>query len=98
MRKFEITLTYKTRTVKSISFKHAIIKQKKVLDVELEDENCISPEQFCDNVLIVNERPDIVRMNIKENNSANKQPLYWLTEHLGRIYFYNGIPIVFHRN
>ncbi|MBT8378461.1 MAG: hypothetical protein KJN64_04460 [Ignavibacteria bacterium] len=98
MRKFEVTLTFKPRSVESVSVRNVFIKQQKVLDVELDDESCISPEQFCDNVLKVNERTDIVRMNIKENFSANKHPLHWLSEHFGRIYFYNGIPIVFHRN
>jgi hypothetical protein len=98
MRKFEVILTYKLRSLKSRSVKDVLIKQKKVLDIELDDENCISPEQFCDSVINVNERPDVVKMNIKEDHSFNKQPLYWLTEQFGRIYFYNGIPIVFHRN
>ncbi len=98
MRKFEVTLTYKPRSVKSISVSNVIIKQKKVLDVELDDENCISPELFCDSIINADERPDIVRMNIKEDQSINTKPLYWLNEQFGRIYFYNGIPIVFHRN
>jgi hypothetical protein len=98
MRKFEVILTYKLRSLKSRSVKDVLIKQKKVLDIELDDENCISPEQFCDSVINVNERPDVVKMNIKEDHSFNKQPLYWLTEQFGRIYLYNGIPIVFHRN
>jgi hypothetical protein len=98
MRRFEVTLTYKLRSVKSLSLKDVIIKHQRVLDVELDDESCVSPEQFCDSVIKVNERSDIVRMNIKEDHSINKKPLYWLDEQLGRIYFYNGIPIVFHRN
>jgi hypothetical protein len=98
MRKFEVTLTYKPRTVNAVSVKDLIIKRQKVLDVELDDENCISPEQFCDSVINVKERPNIVRMNIKEDHSINKKPLYWLNEQFGRIYLYNGIPIVFHRN
>jgi len=98
MRKFEVTLTYKLRTIKSVSIKDVIIKHQKVLDVELDDESCISPEQFCNSIIKVDERPDIVRMNIKEDHSLNKTPLYWISEQFGRIYFYNGIPIVFHRN
>jgi hypothetical protein len=98
MRKFEVKLTYKSRTVKSVSVTEVLIKQQKVLDVELDDKSCISPEQFCDNVLNVKERPDIVRINIKEEHSLNKQPLYWINQHFGRIYLYNGIPIIFYRN
>ena len=98
MRKFEVILTYKMKSLNYRSVKDVLIKQKKVLDIELDDENCISPEQFCDSVINVNERPDIVRMNIKEDHSINKKPLYWLNEQFGRIYLYNGIPIVFHRN
>jgi hypothetical protein len=98
MRKFEVILTYKPRKVNQVAVKDVIIKQQKVLDVELDDENCVSPEQFCDKVINLNERPDIVRMNIKEDYKLNQKPLYWLNEHFGRIYFYNGIPIVFHRN
>ena len=98
MRKFEVTLTYKLRSLKSVSIKDVIIKHQRVLDVELDDERCISPERFCNSIIKIDERPDIVRMNIKEDHSFNKIPLYWLSEQSGRIYFYNGIPIVFHRN
>lgn len=98
MRKFEVTLTYKIRSVKSFSLKDVIIKHQRVVDIELDDDSCVSPEQFCDNVINVNERPDIVRINIREDHSFNKKPLSWLSEQFGRIYFYNGIPIIFHRN
>jgi hypothetical protein len=98
MRKFEVTLTYKSRTVKSVSVKNVMIKQQKVVDVELDDEYCTSPEQFCDSVISISERPEVVRINIKEENLLDQKPLHWVGEQFGRIYFYNGIPIVYNRN
>lgn len=98
MRKFEVTFTYKPRRIILIPFQEVFIKQQKVVDVELEDEQCNSPEEFCNVVVMQPERSDVVRINIKERFMGDEKPLSWIAELFGRIYFYNGIPIVLHRN
>lgn len=98
MRKFEIILTFKPRHVKSITLKEAIIKQQRIFNIELEDDGCISPEQFCNNVINPEERAEIARINITENMNSGYKPLNWLIELAGRLYLFNGVPLVFHRN
>jgi hypothetical protein len=98
MRKFEVTFTYKPRKIILIPFREVFIKQQKIVDIELKDEQCISPEEFCSSIVASPERNNVVRINIKERTQGNEKPLLWITELFGRIYFYNGIPIVLHRN
>jgi len=98
MRKFEVILTFKQRTDKSFTENDEISKRQKIIDVELDDADCISPELFCDNVINRRDRNDIVRINIIENRNDNSKPLSWLYEYRGRLYISNGVPIIFNRN
>jgi hypothetical protein len=98
MRKFEVTLTYKPRKVYLVPYREVFIKLQKVLDVELDDCYCSSPEEFCDSVLLNKDRARIVRLIVKERYSGDEFPLHWIHEHWGRIYFYNGIPLIPSRN
>ena len=98
MRNFEVTLTYKASIINQICARNIIINRQKILDVELDDSHCLSPEEFCDSVIKLQERPNVVRINVKEKNKANEYPLNWISENLGRIYLYNGIPLVLNKN
>jgi hypothetical protein len=98
MRSFEVTLTYKPLLVNQIISKSIMINKQKILEVELDEAVCNSPEEFCDAVINIQERPDVIRINIVEKYKSAVRPLYWLAENYGRIYFYNGIPIVLSRN
>ncbi|MGB5531006.1 MAG: hypothetical protein WBQ32_13645 [Ignavibacteriaceae bacterium] len=98
MRNFEVTLTYKVSQICHICTRNIIINRQKILDVELDDSHCLSPEEFCDSVINLQERPNVVRVNVKEKNKGNEKPLNWINEHLGRIYLYNGIPLVLNKN
>lgn len=99
MRRFEVTLTYKSNDISLISSKRIFVKQQKFLDdVNLDDSQCYSPEEFCKSIISEYERPDVVRINIKEKFDCNEQPVNWITENMGRIYFYNGVPLVLNRN
>ena len=98
MRNFEVTLTYKASIINQICAQNIIINRQKILDVELDDSHCLSPEEFCDSVIKLQERPNVVRINVKEKNKANEYPLNWISENLGRIYLYNGIPLILNKN
>ena len=98
MRNFEVTLTYKASIINQICARNIVINRQKILDVELDDSHCLSPEEFCDSVIELQERPNVVRINVKEKNKANEYPLNWISENLGRIYLYNGIPLVLNKN
>ncbi len=98
MRKFEVILTFKQRTDNSLTESDNISKRQKIIDVELDDADCISPELFWHNVINRVDRNDIVRINIVENRDTKRKPLNWLNEHKGRLYVSHGIPIIFNRN
>lgn len=98
MRNFEVTLTYKTLLINQFLTKNIFINKQKILEVELDDSHCISPEEFCNSVITVQERPDVVRINVVEKYKPTEKPLYWITENFGRIYFHNGIPLVLNKN
>jgi len=98
MRNFEVTVTFKVSLFNQIPSRNIIINHQKFLDVELDDSHCLSPEEFCDSVITLQERPNVVRINVKEKNKGNEKPLNWINENLGRIYLYNGIPLVLNRN
>lgn len=98
MRNFEVTLTYKSSLINQICTQNIIINRQKILEVELDDSHCLSPEEFCDSVITLKERPNVVRINVKEKNNENEHPLNWISENLGRIYLYNGIPLVLNKN
>jgi len=98
MRNFEVTLTYKSLNINHFLVKNIFINKQKILEVELDDSHCLSPEQFCDSVITVQERPEVVRINVVERNKPAEKPLYWITENFGRIYFHNGIPLVLNKN
>ena len=98
MRNFEVTLTYKSLNINQLFAKSIFINRQKVLEVELDDNRCTSPEEFCDAVIKVNERPNVIRINVVEKYKSSDKPLYWLTENYGRIYFHNGIPLILNKN
>lgn len=98
MRNFEVTLTYKALIINQILTKNIHINKQKIIEVELDDARCISPEEFCDAIITIQERPDVVRVNIVEKYKSTEKPLYWITENFGRIYLYNGIPLVLNKN
>lgn len=98
MRNFEVTLTYKVLPIAPIYLRNIKISHQKVLDVELDDLHCLTPEAFCNAVINLQERPEVVRINVKEIKSGNSQPLNWISENFGRIYLYNGIPLILHKN
>jgi hypothetical protein len=98
MRNFEVTLTYKGLMINQLLKKNIYINKQKILEIELDDSNCISPEEFCDAVINIQERPDIVRINVVEKNKTSIRPLNWIAENFGRIYFHNGIPLVLNKN
>ena len=98
MRNFEVTLTYKVLPIARIYLRNIKISHQKVLDVELDDANCLTPEDFCNAVINLQERPEVVRINVKEKDSGNSKPLNWISENFGRIYLYNGIPLILHKN
>jgi len=78
--------------------KNIFIHKQKIVEVELDDSHCISPEEFCDSVITIQERPDVVRINVVEKYKPSEKPLNWVTENYGRIYFHNGIPLVLNKN
>ena len=98
MRNFEVTLTYKSLMINQLFTKNIFINKQKILDVELDDSHCISPEEFCDSIITIQERPNVVRINVVEKYKPTEKPLYWITENFGRIYFHNGIPLVLNKN
>ncbi len=98
MRNFEITLTYKSLNINHFLAKNIFINKQKILEVELEESNCISPEEFCDAVITIQERPEVVRINVIEKNKTTVKPLNWIAENFGRIYFHNGIPLILNKN
>lgn len=98
MRIFEVTLTYKTGLINRLLTKNIYINQQKILEVELDETHCISPEEFCDAVIKVQERPNVVRINVVEKYKPTEKPLQWIVENFGRIYFHNGIPLILHKN
>ena len=98
MRKFKVTLTYKSLALNKLISENIFTNKQKILDVELDDLNCVSPEEFCDAVLTQNERPEIVRLNVVEKKISTLKPLNWITENYGRIYFHNGIPLILNKN
>lgn len=98
MRNFEVTLTYKALMIHQLFSKNIFINKKKILEVELDDSHCLSPEEFCDSVITVQERPEIIRINVVEKYKPTEKPLNWITENFGRIYFHNGIPLVLNKN
>jgi len=98
MRNFEVTLTYKGLMINQLLTKNIYINKQKILEVELDDSNCISPEEFCDAVINIQERPDVVRINVVEKYKTSNRPLNWIAENFGRIYFHNGIPLVLNKN
>ena len=98
MRNFEVTLTYKALMINRLFSKNIFINKQKILEVELDDSHCISPEEFCDSVITIQERPEIVRINVVEKNKHAEKPLNWIIENFGRIYFHNGIPLILNKN
>ena len=98
MRNFEVTLTYKALMINRFFTKNIFINKQKILEVELDDSHCISPEEFCDSVITIQQRPEIVRINVVEKYKPTEKPLNWITENFGRIYFHNGIPLVLNKN
>jgi len=98
MRNFEITLTYKSLNINQYLAKNIFINKQKILEVELDDSHCISPEEFCDAVITLDERSEVVRINVVEKNKQAEKPLNWITENFGRIYFHNGIPLILNKN
>jgi len=98
MRNFEVTLTYKSISIQDLVSKKVLINKQKRLEVELDESHCISPEEFCDAVINLKERPNVVRINVIEKFAPTEKPLNWLTENFGRIYFHNGIPLVLNKN
>jgi hypothetical protein len=98
MRNFEVTVTYKASLINQIRARNIIINRQKILDVELDDSHCLSPEEFCDSVISLQERPNVVRINIKEKKKGNIKPLNWIDENSGRIYLLNGIPLILNKN
>ena len=98
MRNFEVTLTYKSLSIDDLISENILINKRKILEVELDDSHCHSPEEFCDAVITVQERPDVVRINVVEKYKPSEKPLTWITENFGRIYFHNGIPLILNKN
>jgi len=98
MRNFEVTLTYKSINLNQYLSKNIFINKQKILEVELDESHCISPEEFCDSVINLQERPEVVRINVVEKKEPAVKPLNWITENFGRIYFHNGIPLVLNKN
>jgi hypothetical protein len=98
MRNFEVTLTYKSLMINQVFSKNIFINKQKILEIELDDSHCISPEEFCDSVITIQERPDVIRINVVEKYRPSDKPLNWITENFGRIYFHNGIPLVLNKN
>jgi hypothetical protein len=98
MRNFEVILTYKALLINHLYLREININQQKVLDVELDDSNCLTPEDFCNAVISQQERQRVVRINIKEKITGDVKQLYWVKENYGRIYLYNGIPLVLNKN
>ena len=98
MRNFEVTLTYKSELIRLIETKNIYINQKKIINIELDDSHCNSPEEFCDSIITPVERPNVVRINVREKASNVNKPLNWIAENLGRIYLHNGIPLVLNKN
>lgn len=98
MRNFEVTLTYKVSVINQIKNGNIAINRKKIIDVELDESHCLTPEDFCNAIITLQERPDVVRINIKEKYRGKEKPLNWIHENLGRIYLHNGIALVLHKN
>jgi hypothetical protein len=98
MRNFEVTVTYKVSLINQIQARNIIINRQKILDVVLDDSHCHSPEEFCDSVINLQERPNVIRINVKEKNTGNVKPLNWINENSGRIYLLNGIPLILNKN
>jgi hypothetical protein len=98
MRNFEVTLTYKTMFINPVEKGNVSLSRHKVLDIELDESYCHSPEEFCDAVINLKERADVVRINIKEKFKGKENPLFWVKENFGRIYLFNGIPLVLNKN
>ena len=98
MRNFEVTLTYKALIINQLLAKNIFIHKQKILEVELDDSHCVSPEEFCDSVITIQERSDVVRINVVEKYKPSEKPLNWITENYGRIYFHNGIPLILNKN
>lgn len=98
MRNFEVTLTYKPSLINPFKNGSVSLCRHKVMTVELDDSNCHSPEEFCDAVLNLKERAEVVRVNVKEKFKGTETPLIWVKENLGRIYLFNGIPLILNRN
>lgn len=98
MRIFEVTLTYKTVNINQYLSKNIYINKQKILEVELDDSHCISPEEFCDAVITIQERSEVVRINVVEKYKPAIKPLNWIAENFGRIYFHNGIPLILNKN
>lgn len=98
MRNFEVILTYKTTLIDPVKTGSVSVHKHKVIDIELEDSYCHSPEEFCDAVINLQERAEVVRVNVKEKFKGKEQPLIWVKENLGRIYLFNGIPLILNKN
>jgi hypothetical protein len=95
MRNFEVTLTYKALMIHQlIDEKYLMSTSKRYWKLSWTILHCISPEEFCDAIITVQERPDVVRINIVEKYTPTEKPLYWITENFGRIYLHNGIPLI----
>jgi len=98
MRNFEVTLTYKSLMINQLLTKNIYINKQRILEVELDESHCISPEEFCDAIITIQERPNVVRLNVVEKYKPTEKPLYWITENFGRIYLHNGIPLILNKN
>jgi len=60
------------------------------MEVALDDSHCFSPEEFCDAIITLQERPNVVRVNVIEKNNPTDKPLYWLTENFAEFIFITG--------
>jgi len=98
MRNFQVTLTFKVSHLNRLYPRSVKVIHQRVMDVELEDSYCLSPEEFCDSIISLKERPNIIRINVKEKNISEEKTLNWISENFGRIYLYNGIPLVLNKN
>ena len=84
---------------KDILFSNSIIaKKKKQMDVELDESKCFSPEDFCNSVIDQKERHRIIQLKVREKFEGEETPIGWVARLYERIYFHNGIPLIFTNN
>ena len=98
VRKFNITLTYADLDKDILFSNSTITKKQKQISVELDESKCYSPEDFCNSVLDQKERHRIIKLNVREKFDGEETPLSWISRLYERIYFHNGIPLIFTNN